>query len=38
VEDKVIIEIALEPKYPAVSFKINLEAEKEGDRYNFKAN
>jgi hypothetical protein len=38
VEDKVIIEIALEPKYPAVSFKINLEAEKEGDRFNFKAN
>jgi len=35
--DKVIIEIALEPKYPAVSFKINLEAEKDGDKYNFKA-
>jgi hypothetical protein len=35
--DKVLIEIALEPKYPAVSFKINLEAEKEGDKYNFKA-
>jgi hypothetical protein len=38
VDDKVIIEIALEPKYPAVSFKINLEAEKQGDRFNFKAN
>ena len=38
VEDKVIIDIAIEPKYPAVSFKINLEAEKEGDRFNFKAN
>ena len=37
IDDKVIIEIALEPKYPAVSFKINLEAEKEGDRFNFKA-
>ncbi len=37
VDDKVVIDIALEPKYPAVSFKINLEAEKEGDRYNFKA-
>jgi hypothetical protein len=38
IDDKVIIEIALEPKYPAVSFKINLEAEKQGDRFNFKAN
>jgi hypothetical protein len=38
VDDKVIIDIAIEPKYPAVSFKINLEAEKEGDRFNFKAN
>jgi hypothetical protein len=38
VDDKVLIEIALEPKYPAVSFKINLEAEKQGDRFNFKAN
>jgi hypothetical protein len=38
VDDKVLIDIAIEPKYPAVSFKINLEAEKEGDRFNFKAN
>jgi hypothetical protein len=38
VDDKVFIDIAIEPKYPAVSFKINLEAEKEGDRMNFKAN
>jgi hypothetical protein len=38
VDDKVIIEINLTPMYPAVSFKINLEAEKEGDRFNFKSN
>ncbi|MCX6270843.1 MAG: type VI secretion system contractile sheath protein TssC [Bacteroidetes bacterium] len=37
VDDKVFIDIAIEPKYPAVNFKINLEAEKEGDRMNFKA-
>jgi hypothetical protein len=37
VEDKVYIDLSIEPKYPAVSFKINLEAEKEGDRMNFKA-
>jgi hypothetical protein len=37
VDDKVFIEISLDPKYPAVSFKINLEAEKEGDRFNFKS-
>lgn len=37
VDDKVYIDLSIEPKYPAVSFKINLEAEKEGDRMNFKA-
>jgi hypothetical protein len=38
VDDKVYIDLSIEPKYPAVSFKINLEAEKDGDRMNFKAN
>jgi hypothetical protein len=38
VDDKVFIDLSIEPKYPAVSFKINLEAEKDGDRMNFKAN
>ncbi|HNY01695.1 MAG TPA: type VI secretion system contractile sheath protein TssC [Bacteroidales bacterium] len=38
VDDKVYLDISLTPLYPAVSFKINLEAEKEGDRFNFKAN
>jgi len=37
VDDKVFIDLSIEPKYPAVSFKINLEAEKDGDRMNFKA-
>jgi len=37
-EDKVFIDINLTPLYPAVQFKINLEAEKEGDRFNFKSN
>jgi hypothetical protein len=37
IDDKVFIEISLDPKFPAVSFKINLEAEKEGDRFNFKS-
>jgi hypothetical protein len=37
VDEKVFIDIMLEPKYPAVSFKINLEAEKDGGRFNFKA-
>ncbi len=38
VDDKVYLDISLTPLYPAVSFKINLEAEKEGDRFNFKSN
>jgi len=38
VEDKVFLELSLTPMYPSVNFKINLEAEKEGDRFNFKAN
>jgi hypothetical protein len=38
VDDKVFLDISLTPLYPAVSFKINLEAEKEGDRFNFKSN
>ena len=37
-DDKVFIDINLTPLYPAVSFKINLEAEKEGDQFNFKSN
>jgi hypothetical protein len=37
VGDTVTIEMDITPKYPAVNFKINLEAEKEGDRMNFKA-
>lgn len=37
VGDKVYINLSIDPKYPAVNFKINMEAEKEGDRMNFKA-
>jgi hypothetical protein len=37
VEDKVFLELNLTPMYPSVNFKINLEAEKDGDRFNFKA-
>lgn len=35
--DKVFVDMNIKPKYPAVSFKINLEAEKDGDRMNFKS-
>jgi len=37
IDDKVFIDLSIDPKYPAVNFKINLEAEKSGDRMNFKA-
>ncbi len=37
IDDKVYIDLSIDPKYPAVNFKINLEAEKDGDRMNFKA-
>ncbi|MFZ4546124.1 MAG: hypothetical protein ACOYN4_01745 [Bacteroidales bacterium] len=34
----VIIEIGIIPKYPAVDFRLNLEAIKSGDRMDFKTN